>query len=97
MSRVHDNGWRMAGDRIGDRLMECGQRSLIRGQIDLTLLHPLAQQREGREQPAGARVLGQLAEKGLRVDGLFEQRRKLFRIEEQQPFPVQERRGIRDG
>ena len=66
---------RMAGDRIGDRLMECGQRSLIRRQIDLTLLRPLAQQLECREQPARARVLGQLSEKGLCIYGLLEQRR----------------------
>ena len=85
---------RVTGDRVGHRLVEPGQRGAIGRQVDLAVLHPFAQQRERGEQPARARVLGQLPEKGLGVDGPLEQRLELFGIEKQQALPAQKGRGI---
>ena len=72
---------RMTGYRVGHGLMKPGQRHPVRRKIDLTVLRALAQQGERREQPARARVPGELSEKRLRADGLLNQYRQLFRIE----------------
>ncbi len=85
---------RAAGECVGHRPVEPGERGSIRRQIDLTVPHPFAQQRECRKQAARARVAGQLAEKGLGVDGSFEHLLELFGIEQQQALPGQKGRRV---
>ncbi len=86
---------RMPVQRGRHRLMKAPDRRQVGSQIGIRLGDPNAQQGQRGEQASGGRIGDELAQEGLRVDGLVHQVGKLLRLQKQQPLLGEEWRGVR--
>ena len=85
---------RMPGHHAAERGVEAAQRGRERAEVGLAGVDALGDQRQGVQQPAQAWVGGELAEEGLGVDGLVEQRLQLRQVKEQQGVALEVGRGV---
>ncbi len=79
----------MARRRLGERLMERLERSLIGGKIGLARRHAGSHQGERGKKPAQRGIGGELAQEGLGIDDAVEQMGELPLVEEEQPLAVE--------